>query len=127
MADHLAGAGVAVGLRIVDVAGQRIDEIAGEVGAIGGRQCGPLLALEVIVQDQLLVVLGKDEVDARPLEVAVEEQLCVGNDDRARRSVGGMRGDGLDMAMLVGMQARAVSGKLAVEFTGIIQWATAKG
>ncbi len=36
--------------------------------------------------------------------------------------------DGLDVGMAaVGMQARAVSGELGVEFTGIIQWATAKG
>ncbi len=64
MADHLAGGGAAVGLRVFGVAGQRVDEIAGEVRAVGRRQRGALLALEVVVQDQFVVVVGKHQVDA---------------------------------------------------------------
>ena len=60
MADHLGGARAAAGLRVFGVAGQRVDEIAGEVRAIGRRQRRALLALEVIVQDQFVVVMGKD-------------------------------------------------------------------
>ena len=100
--------------------------IAGEMGAIGRRQRGALLALEVIVQDQFVVVLGKDQVDAGPLEVAVEQQMRVGNDDRIRRRMRRVRGNRLDVAMPMRMQARAVSGKLGVEFASVIQWATAK-
>ena len=90
MADDLAGAGTAIGLRIFDVTGQRVDEIAGEMGAIGRGQRRALLALEVIMQDQFLVVLGKNEIDAGPLELSAEKQMRVGNDDRIRRSVRGV-------------------------------------
>ena len=107
MADHLADAGATVGLRVVDVAGQRIDEIAGEMSAIGRRQRGPLLALEVIMQDQFLAIFGQDEVNAGSLEVAVEEQLRIGNDDRTRRHMRRVLRDGLDVGvgMPVGMRS----------------------
>ena len=52
----LATLGAAVGLRHLDVAGQRIDDVAGEIGAIGRGQRGALLALEVVVQHQLAIV-----------------------------------------------------------------------
>ena len=90
MADDLAGARAAVGLRVLTCAGQRVDDVAGEMGAIGRRQRGALLALEVIVQDQFVVVLGKDQVDAGPLEVAAEKQMRVRDDDGVRRSVRGV-------------------------------------
>ena len=99
MADHLAGARAAVRLRIFGVAGQRADDIAGEVRAIGRRQRRALLALEVIMQDQLVVVPGKDQVDAGPLEVAIEKQLRVRDDDGVRRRVRGVPGNGLDVGM----------------------------
>ena len=40
VADDLCGAGAAVGLRELDVAGQRVDDLAGEVSAVGRRQRG---------------------------------------------------------------------------------------
>ena len=87
MADHLADARrCRRPARYCDVAGQRVDDVAGEMGAIGRRQRGALLALEVILQDQFLVVLGKDQVDAGPLEIAVEQQMRVRNDDRVRQA-----------------------------------------
>ena len=64
-------AGAAVGLRELGVPGQRVDDVAGEVGAIGRGQRGALLALEVIVQHEFAVAAGEDQVDARALEVAV--------------------------------------------------------
>ena len=73
MADHRGRAGAAVGLRELDVAGQRVDDVAGQMGAVGRRQRGALLALEIILQHQFAIVLGKDEVDAGSLEVAVEQ------------------------------------------------------
>ena len=102
VADHLAGARAAVRLCVFGVAGQRADDIAGEVRAIGRRQRRALLALEVILQDQFVVVPGKDQVDAGPLEVAVEQQLRVRDDDRVRRRVRGVRGNGLDVGMRPG-------------------------
>jgi hypothetical protein len=74
-------------LGIFDVAGQRVDQIAGEVGAIGRRQRRAIFALEVILQNQFVVVLGKDEVDARPLEVSLKKQIGVRNDDGVRRGM----------------------------------------
>ncbi|HEX3116702.1 MAG TPA: hypothetical protein VHQ48_14585 [Bradyrhizobium sp.] len=73
MADHVTGARAAVGLRELLIAGQRADDIAGEVRAIGRRQRGALLALEVILQNQFVAVPGKHQVDAGPLEIAVEQ------------------------------------------------------
>ena len=72
-------AGTAVGLRELGVPGERVDDVAGEMGAIGRSQRGALFALEVIVQHDLAVALGEDQIDARPLEVAVEQQLSIRN------------------------------------------------
>ena len=57
--DDLGHAGAAVGLRELGVAGQRVDDVAGEVGAIGRGQRRPLLALEVIVQHHFVAVAGQ--------------------------------------------------------------------
>jgi len=94
------------------------------IAALGG-QGGAVLALEVIMQDQLVAVLRKHQIDAGPLEVAVEKQLAVRDDDRIRWRVRGVRLDRLDMGMSNGVRTRAVSGKLGVEFAGVIQWPTA--
>ena len=72
-------AGAAVGLRELGVTGQRVDEVTGEVSAIWGSQRGAFLALEVLMQDEFAVAVGEDEVDARPLEVAVEQQIGIRN------------------------------------------------
>ena len=71
-------AGAAVGLRELGVPAQRVDEVAGEMGAVGRGQRGALLALEVLMQDDLAVAAAKDQVDARPLEIAVEQQMGIG-------------------------------------------------
>ena len=64
------------------------------MGAVGRGQRGALLALEIIVQDEFAVVLGKDQVDAGSLEIPVEQKLRVGNDDRVR---GRVRGQMIDV------------------------------
>ncbi len=64
------------------MAGQRIDEIAGEMRAVGRGQRRALLGLEIIVQDEFVIVLGQDQIDAGPLEVCVEKQMRVRNNDR---------------------------------------------
>lgn len=71
--DNLVDAGAAVRLGIFDVAGQRVDDIAGEMGSIRRCQRDMFLALEVVVQDQFLIVIGNDQIDAGPLEIAVEK------------------------------------------------------
>ena len=75
MADHLGGGGAAVGLRELGVTGERVDDVAGEVSAIGRRQRGALLAPEIVRNDQLVVVLRDHEIETGPLEVAVEQQM----------------------------------------------------
>jgi hypothetical protein len=84
------GARAAVGLRVFDVTSQSVDEIAGKMSAVGRRQSRALLALEVIVQNQLSIGAGKNKIDAGPLKIAMEEQLGVGDDNRVRRSLGGV-------------------------------------
>ena len=74
-----ANAGAAAGLCELGVPGQRVDEVTGEVSAIRGSKRGAFLALEVLMQDEFAVAVGEDEVDPRPLEVAVEEQIGIGN------------------------------------------------
>jgi hypothetical protein len=55
MADDLGHARRAVGLRQLDVTGQRVDDVAGEMGAIGRCQRRALLTLEVVMQNQFAV------------------------------------------------------------------------
>ncbi len=99
VADNLGNAGAAIGLCELLVAGKCVDDVAGKVGAIGRRQRGALLALEIILQDQFVVVFGKDEVDAGSLEISVEQQLRVRDDNGA----GGrpMRGHRIDVGVRI--------------------------
>jgi hypothetical protein len=65
-----------------------------------------------------MVVPGKHQVDAGPLEVSVEEQLRIRDDDSAGRCVRSVMGNRLDVtaAETIGLQTRPVSRKLGVEF-----------
>ena len=45
MADNLAGIGRARGLGVVDLPRQCVDDVAGQMSAVGRRQRGSLLAL----------------------------------------------------------------------------------
>ena len=100
MADHLGHAGAAVGLRKLGIAGQRVDDVAGEVGAIGRSQRRPLLALEVVMQDEFAVLSGQNEVDARPFEVPGEEQVGIRNDNGVGRR---MRRNAADLEVSKGL------------------------
>ena len=87
MTDNDRDARATVCLGELLVAGKRVDNVAGEVGAIGGCQRGSLLALEVIVEDQFAVIPGEDQINAGSLEITVEEQVGIRNDDGVRRSM----------------------------------------
>ena len=76
------------------------------------------------MQDQFVIVLGKDQIDTGPLEVSVEQQVGVGNDDRARRR---MRRHRIDAEIAMGMRTRVIRGEPGVEFTGVIQGPPQKG
>ncbi len=123
MADHLADAGAAVGLRQLNMAGQRIDDLAGEKGAIDGGQ-RPFVALEVVGEHELAIGVGDDEIDAAALEVASEEQMRVLDDNRVRRRLGRHR---LDMRLRLGVVSHAIGRQSAIEFSDEIQRATANG
>jgi hypothetical protein len=88
VADDMTCGGSGAGLAVLNMAGERVDEIAGQMRAIRRGQRRALLALEVIVKHEFGVVLGQDQVDAGPFEVRVEKQMRVGNDDRVRRNLG---------------------------------------
>ena len=87
MADGLSGIRC---LTALDLSGQRIDKIAGEIGAIGRRQRRALFAREVILQNQFVIVFGNNEIGAGALEISVEQQVRIRNDDGARRYRGGV-------------------------------------
>ena len=51
---------------------------------MGRRERSALLASEVILQDRFAVVLGNNQVDARPPKICVKRQIRVGNRIRSR-------------------------------------------
>ena len=75
------------------------------MGAVGRGQCGALLALEVLMQDDLAVAAAQDQVDARPLEIAVEQQMGIRNDNGVDRR---MRRNAVDVDRAMGMRAMGV-------------------
>ena len=124
MTDDVVRARVcAAGVAVLDIAGERVDEVAGQMRAVGRGQRLVLLALEVVMQDELAVVAGQDQVDARALEIGVEQEMRVGNDDRIRRR---MHMAGIQMGEM-GMTPRAFRGNRAVKFASVIQRATTIG
>src|SRR5262249_43762448 len=56
MSDDLPRRRTGSGLADLDIAGQRLDDVAGEMRTIGRSQRGALLALEIIMQHELAVV-----------------------------------------------------------------------
>ena len=52
-----------------------------------------------------MAVLGKNQVDAGPLEISVEQQLRIGDDNRIRRSVRSGRRNGFEVAVRMRMRA----------------------
>ena len=121
MTDDLGNAGTAVGLCKLGMPGQRVDDVAGEMGAIGRSQRRPLLALEVIVQHDFMAVAGNDQVDARALEVAGEEQVRIRNNDSAGRRMPRNRAD---MDVRTGVSTTDIRRHVA-EFAGQAQNGTA--
>ena len=75
MADNLGGIRRASRLGVLNMTCRRVDNIAGEVGTIGRRKRSALLASEVILQDQFVVVLGNNQVDAGSPKISVKRQI----------------------------------------------------
>ena len=90
------------------------------MGAIGRGQSGPLLTLEVVLQNQLTVGIRQNEIDARALEIAGEKQMCVRNDNGAGRC---MRGNTIDMDVSAQVSVLTVKQHIG-KFTGQCQMGT---
>ena len=111
--DHGAGGRHgATGLSEFDMTGQRVDQLAGQMRAVGRGERLMLFAFEVLVQDELVIVTGEDQVDAGAFEIGIEQEMRVGNDDRICRR---MDMAGIEMDEM-GMIPRAVRGNRAVKF-----------
>jgi len=76
--DDLGNAGAAVGLRKLGVPGQRVDNVAGEMGAIGRSQRRPLLTLEVIMQDDFMAVADTTKSTPARLKSPVNSRCASG-------------------------------------------------
>jgi len=118
VADHLGDACAAIGLRELGVTGKRVDEITGQVGAVGRRQRGALLASELIRHDQFMAVLGDDKIGAGALEVAGEQQVRVLDDDRV---LWRMSRYGLDMHLRLRVKTVTRRRQTSVKFSNKIQ------
>ena len=79
VADDLARIRRAAGLGILNVTGKRVDDVAGQTGAIGRHQRGMLVAGEIILDDLFAAVLRQDQIGAGPLVVARKQQIGVGD------------------------------------------------
>ena len=87
LADDLFRRDIAAGLRVVDLAGERPDGLAGEVCAIRGGQRGSVLAAEIVARHEFVAVLRQHQVEAGPLVVAGKQQMGVRNDNSVRPAV----------------------------------------
>ena len=132
VADDLGSGDAGRGLRILDVAGEGVDDVAGEMGAIGrGDRC-PLVTPEIIVNDELVPLMGQHEIETCALELAVEDQVRVGNNDRAvgqmtlrlRNKRLGPKGLDMDVGGRTG--TLAVQRNRGVKFASVIQPGTVK-
>ena len=81
MTDHLTCRRCrGIGLRVVNVAGQRIDDMSRERRTVLRGERGPRFALEVVSDDEFLTVSGNDQVVADPRVVTRKQQMRIGND-----------------------------------------------
>ena len=71
------------------------------------------------MHDKFAVVVGKNEIDAGPLELRVEQQLRVGNDNGVVGRVGAV--NRLDMRKAPEIRAKAAGVLVGVDFTRVIQ------
>ena len=87
MTDDLSSLCRRCGLRVVDVAGQRINDVTGKGRTVLGGEGWPCVTLEVVSDDEFLAVARNDQVAADPHILAREQQMRVGNNDVAVRRV----------------------------------------
>ena len=92
-------------------AGERIYDIAREAGSVRrGKGCS-FVASEIIGHDDFMAVLLQDQVEARTLELGIEQEMRVGNDDRVVRR--GMRASVLDVNELLSRFTRTLGKRRA--------------
>ncbi|BAL74080.1 hypothetical protein S23_08600 [Bradyrhizobium cosmicum] len=79
------------------------------------------------MNDELVTVVGQHEVETCALELAVEDQVRVGNNECAIRHVTvRFGGKGIDMAISGRAETLAVQGNRGVKFASVIQPGTVK-
>ncbi|MFK4528421.1 hypothetical protein ABIF90_006402 [Bradyrhizobium japonicum] len=132
VADDLRGGDAGRGLRNLHMARERVDDVAGEMGAIGrGDRCA-LVALEIIVNDELMPLVGQHEVETCALELAIEDQVSIGNNERAvghvtvrlrdkRLGDKSLGRKGIDMNVRGRAGTLAIKGNRGVKFASVIQ------
>jgi hypothetical protein len=81
-----------------------------------------MFALEVVMQDDFAAVAGENEVNARPLELGIEQQLRVGNDDGVRWDVAGA--NRMRVKKTAGLFAQQI-GNFGIEIAEVIHPVTA--
>ena len=73
-----------------------------------------------------MIVLGKNQVDARALEISVEKQLRIGHDYRVRRRMRTVPRNRLDVGLVLKKKTQTVGRMTGIDFAGVIQRGTAK-
>ncbi len=127
MTDDLRGRSSAAGLGDLHVPRERVDDLTGEMGPVGGGDRRALVALEIVLDDEFAPVMGQHEIDAGAFELAVEDQIGIGNDERALGHVAvRLRREGLDMHMGRRAGPLAIQRDRGVKFASVIQPGTAK-
>jgi len=73
-----------------------------------------------------VIVLGKNQVDARALEIAVEKQLSIRDNYRVRRRMRTLPRNRLDVGLVLSKKTQTVGRMTGIDFAGVIQRGTAK-
>ena len=104
------------------MAGECVDDVAGEVRAVGRGDRRALVAPEIIVNDEIVPIMGQHEIETGALEIAVKDQVRVGNHECAIGHVAVcLRSKGIDMAIGGRSGTQAVQGNRGVKFASVIQ------
>ena len=126
--DDLVGSRTAAGLGIFDLTGECADGLAGQAGAIGRRQCGPVLAAEIVAHDEFVAILRQHQIQTGSLVVAGKQQIGVGYDHDVRAVRGTTLGVNIDGMKIMRLRNRTQAiGQSRIEFIDVIQMTIAKG
>jgi len=89
--------------------------------AVGRRERGPLLALEIVGQDHVAAVDRQDQVNTGSLEIGIEQKMRVRNDDGSR---GRVSRRSIEPHMIMRGRTEAVGEMRGARFTSVIHGTT---